>query len=375
MKRICILGSTGSIGTQALNIIEENQHLFSASVLSCGTRIAELVKQIRVHNPELVVVKTSKQAEELQREFPRLNILFGEGGLIEAASQDWDLILNSLVGIKGLAPTYYGISAGNSIALANKETLVAGGEIIMNLAKEKGVEIIPVDSEHSAIFQCLMGNNKGELRRLILTASGGPFRGYSIKELEDVNLDQALNHPKWKMGKKITVDSASMMNKGLEIIEAKWLFEMPMNRIDVLVHPQSIVHSMVEFNDGSVIAQLGCPDMRIPIGLAFSYPERLASEYPSLNFFEEGSLLTFEAADDTTFSCIRLAREAGVKGGSYPVVLNAVNEALVEKFINKEISFLEIQRGVEEALSSHQPSFNLDLEKIIEIDQEVRNSL
>lgn len=375
MKRICILGSTGSIGTQALDIIEENQHLFCASVLSCGTRTEKLIEQIGVHHPELVVVKTSKQAEKIRHHFPKLNILYGEGGLIEAASKNWDIILNSLVGIKGLAPTYYGILAGNTIALANKETLVVGGEIIMDLASKNSVNILPVDSEHSAIFQCLMGNKREEVKRLILTASGGPFRGYSIKDLSNVTLNETLNHPKWKMGRKITVDSATMMNKGLEILEAKWLFNMPLDKIDVLVHPQSIVHSMVEFKDKSVIAQLGCPDMKIPIGLAFSYPNRLETNHPSLNFLEEGFSLTFEAANHSVFSCLKLAREAGEKGGSYPVVLNAINEVLVEKFLCGEISFLEIQGGVEKALSKHNPIFDLDLGKIIEIDQEVRNSL
>jgi len=375
MKRICILGSTGSIGTQALDIIENNKELFCASVLSCGSRIDKLLKQIEVHHPELVVVKTSEQAAEIQNQFPTLNVFYGEKGLIEAASLNWDLVLNSLVGMKGLAPTYGGILAGNPIALANKETLVVGGEIIMKLASEKGVSIIPVDSEHSAIFQCLMGNRDQEVKRLILTASGGPFRGYKIENLRNVTLKETLNHPKWRMGKKITVDSATMMNKGLEIIEAKWLFDMPLEKIDVLVHPQSIVHSMVEFKDTSIMAQLGCPDMKIPIGLAFSYPKRLKSDYTSLNFLEEASHLTFESTDANTFSCLRLAKEAGEKGGSYPIVLNAANEVLVDRFLDGGISFLNIQEGVEEALLKHSPSFQLDLETIIEIDQEVRNSL
>ena len=375
MKRICILGSTGSIGTQALDIIENNRELFCASVLSCGARIDKLLRQIQVHNPELVVVKTAEQAAEIQKQFPTLNVLYGEKGLIEAASLNWDLVLNSLVGMKGLAPTYYGILTCNPIAIANKETLVVGGEMIMKLASEKGVTVIPVDSEHSAIFQCLMGNSDQEVKRLILTASGGPFRGYKTEDLRNVTLNQTLNHPKWKMGKKITVDSATMMNKGLEIIEAKWLFHMPLEKIDVLVHPQSIVHSMVEFKDRSIMAQLGCPDMKIPIGLAFSYPKRLEADYPSLDFLEEASNLTFEAPDANTFSCLRLAKEAGEKGGSYPIVLNAANEVLVDRFLDGEISFLNIQEGVEEALLKHIPSFQLDLEKIIEIDQEVRNNL
>ncbi|MDX9888917.1 MAG: 1-deoxy-D-xylulose-5-phosphate reductoisomerase [Anaerovoracaceae bacterium] len=372
MKRICILGSTGSIGTQALEIIENNQDLFRASVLSCGTKVEMLIDQINTHHPDLVVVKTPEQAQEVQVSFPSLNVLYGEKGLIEAASIKWDIVLNSLVGMKGLAPTYFGILGGNPIALANKETLVVGGEIVMGLAAEKNVAIIPVDSEHSAIFQCLMGNHEQEVKRLILTASGGPFRGYKREDLENVTLKQTLNHPKWKMGKKITVDSATMMNKGLEIIEAKWLFDMAIEKIEVLVHPQSIVHSMVEFMDTSIMAQLGCPDMKIPIALAFSYPKRLKADYPSLNFLEKASSLTFEAPDDKTFSCLRLAKEAGEKGGSYPIVLNAANEVLVDRFLAGKISFLNIQEGVEEALQKHSPSFDLDLEKIIEIDEEVR---
>lgn len=375
MKRICILGSTGSIGTQALEIIEKNPNMFSACVLSCGTNTDKLIEQIKMHKPEFVVVRTGEQAQEIEKLFPRLYVLYGESGLNEVASMKWDIILNSLVGMKGLTPTYHGILAGNPIALANKETLVVGGEIIMKLALERNVAIIPVDSEHSAIFQCLMGNKNQRVKRIILTASGGPFRGYKIDDLKNVTLCETLNHPKWKMGKKITVDSATMMNKGLEVIEAKWLFDMPIKKIDVLVHPQSIVHSMVEFTDTSVMAQLGCPDMKIPLGLAFSYPKRLDADYPSLNFLEDASKLTFEAADEETFSSLRLAKEAGENGGSYPVVLNAANEVLVERFLCGEIPFLAIQNGVEEILSKHKPLYNLNLDNIIEIDQEVRNNI
>ncbi len=375
MKKICILGSTGSIGTQALDIIANNPDLFCASVLSCGSRVERLIEQIKVHHPDLVVVKTPEQAQDVQSHFPKLNIFYGEKGLVEATSMKWDIVLNSLVGMQGLAPTYSGILAGNQIALANKETLVVGGEIIMNLAAERGVKIIPVDSEHSAIFQCLMGNHKEEVKGIILTASGGPFRGYKIEDLRNVTLRQTLKHPNWEMGEKITVDSATMMNKGLEVIEAKWLFDLGFEKIEVLVHPQSIIHSMVEFKDTSIMAQLGCPDMKIPIGLSFSYPKRLKADYPSLNFLKDARQLTFEAPDYDTFSCLRLAKEAGEKGGSFPIVLNAANEVLVDRFLQGEIPFLSIQEGVEEALLKHNPCFKLDLEKIIKIDQEVRNSL
>lgn len=375
MKNICILGSTGSIGTQALDIIANNQELFRASVLSCGSRVDKLMEQIKIYQPEVVVVKTPEQAQEVQTHFPTLNVLYGKEGLVEVASMKWDIVLNSLVGMQGLAPTYSGILAGNPIALANKETLVVGGEIIMRLAAERCVPIIPVDSEHSAIFQCLMGNHDQGIKRIILTASGGPFRGYKIEDLRNVTLEQTLNHPNWEMGEKITVDSATMMNKGLEVIEAKWLFDMDFEKIEVLVHPQSIVHSMVEFKDTSIMAQLGCADMKIPIGLAFSFPQRLEAEYPSLDFLHDASQLTFEAPDYNTFSCLRLAKEAGEKGGSLPIVLNAANEVLVDRFLQGEIPFLSIQEGVEEALLKHSPSFKLDLEKIIEIDQEVRNKV
>lgn len=372
MKRIAILGSTGSIGSQALDIVRSNPELFQITVLSCATRVDELKSQIKEFRPELVVVEKEAQALHIAKEYPHIQIAFGEEGLKAAAVSNCDLLLNSLMGIRGLVPTYHAIEAGHNIAFANKETLVAGGELIMKKVKEKGVDLLPVDSEHSAIFQCLMGNEGKKIKRLILTASGGPFRGYSIDMLKSVTPSQALCHPKWKMGSKITVDSATMMNKGLEIIEAKWLFDVEEQNIEVVVHPQSIVHSMVEFSDTSVMAQMGLPDMRVPLSLAFSYPERLENDYPSLNLLEEGRNLTFEKPDNATFRCMDLAREACRKGGSYPVVMNGVNEVLVQRFIEGKIKFLDIQEGIEQAMYKHSPVYNLSIDEIMEIDREAR---
>jgi 1-deoxy-D-xylulose-5-phosphate reductoisomerase len=372
MRQICVLGSTGSIGTQGLQLIEKNRNLYRAAVLTCRSNVSLLMEQISNHHPDMVVVGNAEQAQEVQKKFPGLTVLIGEEGLKEAVSSSWDLILNALVGISGLAPTYYGIKTGTPIALANKETLVAGGLLITEMAKEKGVFIIPVDSEHSAIFQCMMGNPEETPRRLILTASGGPFRGKNQEELREVTVEEALCHPRWKMGKKISVDSATMMNKGLEVIEAHWLFDVPWNKIQVLVHPQSIIHSMVEYEDGSILAQLGYPDMKIPIGLSFSYPNRLCAQGPFMDFVKNADSLTFEAVDEKNFTCLSLAREAGKKGGSYPVVLNAANEVLVQRFLEGHISFLDIPKKLSETLDNHQPFQPSGLEEILELDQEVR---
>ncbi len=375
MKRICVLGSTGSIGTQALQLVEQNRDRYQAAVLTCATQVPLLMEQIAKHSPEAVVVGTQEQAKDVQGHFPHLTVLWGPKGLREVASFSWDMILNGLVGISGLAPTYYGIQGGNTIALANKETLVAGGSLIMNLAKEKHVPILPVDSEHSAIFQCLMGNTGEHPRRLILTASGGPFRGKTWEELKNVTLEDALCHPNWKMGKKITVDSATMMNKGLEIIEAHWLFHVDWDKIEVLVHPQSIVHSMVEYEDGSVMAQMGYPDMKIPIGLAFSYPHRLPMGESGIDFLKDANVLSFEKVDEGAFPCMSLAKEAGKKGKSYPVVLNAANEVLVYRFLKGEIPFVDIPSQLLKILERHEPFQPAGLEDILELDREVRNQI
>lgn len=371
-KRISILGSTGSIGTQALDIIRQNPHLYSVEVLSCSRKIDLLKEQIAEFHPQMIVVEREEDARELAKEYPQIQVEFGTDGLIQAAEIDCDMVLNSLMGIRGMIPTYHGLRAGNDIAFANKETLVAGGELIMQTVEDTGAKLLPVDSEHSAIFQCLQGNPEKALRKIILTASGGPFRGYSLEQLENVTREQALNHPNWSMGSKITIDSASMMNKGLEVIEAKWLFDVDVDQIQVVVHPQSIVHSAVEYWDGSIIAQMGKPDMRVPISYAFSYPQRLENDFESLDFFTEAANLTFEKPDLTVFKNLDMAFEASRMGGSYPVTLNGANEMLVQLFLEGKIKFIDIQNTIERVLNEHKPKYNLDLEGILEADKAAR---
>ncbi|MDD4121474.1 MAG: 1-deoxy-D-xylulose-5-phosphate reductoisomerase [Eubacteriales bacterium] len=375
MKKIAILGSIGSIGTQTLDIIEENPDRYQAAVLTCGNNIELLGKQIEKHRPSLAVVMNESDAASMRKKYPHTEVLFGMEGLMTAAAEtDCDIVLNSLMGMLGLAPTYYAIKAGKDIALANKETLVAGGELIMDAVDDQKVRLLPVDSEHSAIFQALQGNEQKDINRIILTASGGPFRGYTIDQLEHVTSSQALKHPNWKMGAKITIDSATMMNKGLEVIEARWLFNIPPDTIEVTVHPQSIIHSMVEYVDHSIIAQLGVPDMRIPISYALSYPKRLDNPYESVDFTKTGTL-TFETPDYNTFECLTLAYEAVREGGSYPVVLNAANEVLVQQFLEDRISFLDIQNTIKKVIEKHEPEYHLNLETILEIDRNVRGDL
>lgn len=373
MKTIAILGSTGSIGTQALDLVRRNPEKFSVTVLSCGRRIERLKEQIEEFHPRMVVVQREEDAATLAVEYPKLQVEYGDKGLIAAAESSCDLVLNSLVGIRGMIPTYYALRAGNDIAFANKETLVAGGELIMRTSEETGRKLLPVDSEHSAIFQCLQQNSGQAVRRILLTASGGPFRGYTLEQLRGVTLDQALRHPKWDMGNKITIDSATMMNKGLEIIEAKWLFDVDPDRIQVVVHPQSIVHSAVEYWDGSVLAQMGNPDMRIPISYAFSWPERLENDFKPLDLFAEGTL-TFERSDPEVFKTLRLARQACSQGGTYPAALNGANEVLVQMFLEQKIGFTDIQDTIEKVLEVHKPENHLTLEGILEADRKAREA-
>ncbi len=375
MKKISILGSTGSVGTQSLEVIRNNRELFKVEVLTCGSNVELLSEQIREFKPAMAVTASQEDALYLSKKFPGVEFSWGSQGLIEAATQGCDMVLNALMGMRGLEPTYYAIKAGKDIALANKETLVAGGKLIMDEVSRKNIKLLPVDSEHSAIFQCLEGNRNRPVKKILLTASGGPFRGYSLEELEKVTLEQALKHPKWSMGSKITIDSATMMNKGLEVIEAKWLFGIEADDIQILVHPQSIVHSAVEFMDTSVIAQMGVPDMKIPISLALGYPDRLASSEPGLDFFSQGANLTFEKPDTGVFKCIGLAYDAIKAGGSYPVVLNGANEVLVDLFLNKKIRFIQIQNTLERILDDHKACYNLQLEDILEIDSKVRKSV
>ena len=375
MKRVAILGSTGSIGTQTLEVIRQNPDQFKVTALTCGSNTELLAEQIEEFRPEFASAEREEDAARLAVIFPDGKFGWGRQGLIDAACGSCDTVLNALVGMRGLEPTYYAIKAGKDIALANKETLVAGGSLVMDAARSKGVKILPVDSEHSAIFQCLEGNAGRPLNKILLTASGGPFRGYSLAQLEKVTLEQALNHPRWTMGAKITVDSATMMNKGLEVIEARWLFDAPPEKIQILVHPQSIVHSAVEFEDKSVIAQMGVPDMRIPISLALGYPDRLKSSEPGLDFFGQGANLTFEKPDTSVFKCIGFAYDAIREEGSYPVVLNGANEALVDLFLRGKIRFVDIQDTLERVMDRHRPEYGLDLEGILEADCRARESI
>ncbi len=374
MKKIIILGSTGSIGTQTLDIISENPDRFEVTGLSCARRVDDLIRQIKIFHPEAVCVGKEEDARRIQDMFPELTVFHGEKGLVRLAEIESDILVSALMGISGLAPTYRAIETGKDIALANKETLVAGGALVMNLVKQKDVRLLPVDSEHSAIFQCLEGNRNRKIRRILLTASGGPFRNFTPEELQSVTLEQALKHPKWTMGQKITIDSATMMNKGLEVIEAKWLFDIPARQIDIHVHPESIVHSMVEFEDTSVLAQMGLPDMRIPISLALGYPERLSYSGESLDFFSTGAALHFEKPRRDVFRCIDYAYNAIESGKSYPVVLNGANEELVGMFLKRKIRFIDIQNTIGKVLDAHNPVELRSVEAVLEMDREARRT-
>lgn len=372
MKKLAILGSTGSIGTQTLDIVRDDPDKFQVAALTCGKNVKLLAEQIREFSPSAVCVSDASDAEALRESFPDLDVVCGREGLVYIAGQtEYDIIENSLVGMAGLEPTYHAIMSGRTIALANKETLVAGGALIMKTAAEKGVQILPVDSEHSAVFQSLEGYDKAQLKRIILTASGGPFRGKTKAELDNVTLEQALNHPRWKMGSKITIDSSTLMNKGFEVIEARWLFDVPASKIDVLVHPESIIHSMVEYEDRAVMAQLGLPDMRIPISLALNYPDRLANNMPSLDLAAIGSL-TFEKPDMETFSCLKLAYDALEAGDTYCTALNAANEVCVAAFLAGKIRYRDISNTLARVMDMHRPSAEADLGEILRVDASVR---
>ena len=378
MKKISILGSTGSIGTQALDVIAHNQDKFKVTALSCAKSLPLLCRQIEEFSPEAVAVKDETDAKELADKYKDLEVFWGAEGLKTIASMEsCYMVLNSLMGMKGLEPTMAAIESGKDIAFANKETLVAGGQLVMDAVKKHGVAMLPVDSEHSAIFQSLQGNQDNEIRRILLTASGGPFRGYSLEQLEQVSLEQALNHPNWSMGSKITIDSATMMNKGLEVIEARWLFDVPLEKIQVVVHPQSILHSAVEYMDSSVIGQMGNPDMRIPIAYAFSYPERmdLSDVTQPLDLFSLKEGMSFYPADRSVFKTIDLAYEACREGGSCPVVLNGANEVLVDLFLHGKIRFIDIQNFLIQMMEAHQTKRNLDLETILEEDMRGREDV
>jgi 1-deoxy-D-xylulose-5-phosphate reductoisomerase len=372
-KNIAILGSTGSIGTQALDVVRSFPDRFEASVLTAANSVDILIEQALEFKPKLVVILNEQHFNTVKSALATINcqVLVGEEALIEAAEfADVDIVLNAIVGSAGLKPTVAAIKSGKDIALANKETLVMAGELVMGLARKHNVKILPVDSEHSAIFQCLVGEDNA-IEKIYLTASGGPFRGKTIQDLAGVTREQALKHPNWAMGAKITIDSASLMNKGLEVIEAKWLFDLDISKIDVVVHPQSIIHSIVQFEDGSMKAQMGAPDMRVPIQYALTYPSRLKNEFKRFNFLEYPEL-TFERPDMDTFRNLALAYDALRVGGNRCCILNAANEVVVEAFLKDEVSFLGMSDILEETLCQLSNSESLSLDDYIAFDQESR---
>ena len=369
-KYLSILGSTGSIGRQTLEVVEQMPEI-KVAALTAGTNVERMVQQCRAFHPELAVMATQEAANELKNalEGENIRVLSGMDGLIAAAQHEKaDTVVTAVVGMVGLRPTLAAISQKKRIALANKETLVCAGQLVMAAAREYGAEIIPVDSEHSAIFQCLMGcRERSEIRRLILTCSGGPFFGKTAEELESVTKSDALKHPNWKMGNKITIDCATLMNKGLEVIEAMRLYDLPLSKVDVVIHRQSIVHSLVEFRDGAVMAQLGVPDMRIPIRLAMTYPYRAENPAPPLDLLSCGEL-TFCAPDETAFPCLALAKEAAGRGGNCCAVLNGANEAAVAKYLKDEIGFYDIPGLVRGAMDAVPFVQSPDLNEILQAD-------
>ncbi len=377
MKNILILGSTGSIGINALNVIRSLPSKFKISALTVNKRIDLLEPQIEEFKPDIVVVKEEKPAVELRKKLQdrkiKCEVLSGVDGLVWAAANlDYDILIGAMVGSAGLKPTIEAIKRGKRIALANKETLVVAGELISDLCKKYNSEIIPVDSEHSAIYQCLAGEKISEIEKLILTASGGPFLYKEKKYFENISVEEALNHPNWKMGDKITIDSATMMNKGLEVIEAHWLFNTPKEKIDVVIHPQSIVHSMVEFIDGSIKAQMGLPDMKLPIQYALTYPERCKSNFPKTSLTKIKDI-TFIEPDFNKFECLKLAYDVLSAGGTSPCIMNAANEIAVDKFLKKDIMFSQIPSLIKKALDKIENNKSADIETIFECDKQTRD--
>ena len=372
MKKIAILGSTGSIGTQTLEVVRENKDI-EVLGLAAGNNIKLLEAQIREFKPRVAAVWKEEKAKELRENVKDLDvkIVSGMDGLIEiAVLEESEILVTAIVGMIGIRPTIEAIKAGKDIALANKETLVTAGHIIMPLAKEHNVAILPVDSEHSAIFQSLQGSHRSELHKILLTASGGPFRGRKLEDLKNIQVEDALKHPNWEMGRKITIDSSTLVNKGLEVIEAKWLFDVDIDQIEVVVHPQSIIHSMVEYVDGAIIAELGTPDMKLPIQYALYYPERRFLPGERVNF-SALSQLTFEKPDLDTFYGLRLAFEAGRAGGTLPTVFNAANELAVSKFLDRKIAYLQIPEIIETCMQSHKNIMNPTVEEILQTESAV----
>ena len=372
MKKIGILGSTGSIGTQTLEVVRENKDI-EVTALAAGSNIRLLEEQIREFAPRIAAVWDEKKAKELKERVKDLpvKIVSGMDGLIQvSAFEEMEILVTAIVGMIGIRPTMEAIKAGKDIALANKETLVTAGHLIMPLAKENGVSILPVDSEHSAIFQSLQGGQQKAVKKILLTASGGPFRGKKREELADIQVEDALKHPNWEMGRKITIDSSTMVNKGLEVIEAKWLFDVDVSQIQVVVQPQSVIHSMVEYEDGAVIAQLGTPDMKLPIQYVLYYPERRYLPGERLDFWNLGKL-DFEKPDTDTFYGLALAYEAGRRGGSLPTVFNAANERAVQLFLERKIGYLEIPKIIKECMERHKNVEQPSLEEILDTEEGV----
>lgn len=370
MKKIAILGSTGSIGTQTLEVISHIKGRFKVELLSAYSNYNLLIKQAKKFKPKTLIFGDSSKSKILEKNLKneKIDILYGEEALNNFYKySNPDIVLTALVGKSGLIPTINAISKNINIALANKETLVIAGDIITKLCKDNNVDILPVDSEHSAIYQCLLGEKNKNIEKIILTASGGPFRGKSIKDLKYIKKEDALNHPNWDMGNKISIDSSTLMNKGLEVIEAKYLFNIDITSIEVVVHPQSIIHSMVEFNDGSIKAQMGEPDMKLPIQFALGYPERLRNNFKKFNFFKNNTL-NFEKPCLKTFNNLKLAFEAGLKGGNSPCILNASNEVVVEAFLNEKINYLDMTKFIEDSLNKISYIATPNLEQLIETD-------
>ncbi len=353
-KRVAVLGSTGSIGCQTLDVIDRFPDKFEIIGLAAGYNMDKLAQQVEKYRPRLVSIGKNEDISKLRDLLKgKVRVTAGVEGMIEVAVLDEvDIVVTSITGTIGLIPTIEAIKAGKDIALANKETLVAAGELVMSLVRENGIRFLPVDSEHSAIFQCLNGEKRSEISKLILTASGGPFINKTREELLTVRVEDALKHPNWAMGRKITIDSATMMNKGLEVIEARWLFDIEFNQIEVLIHPQSIIHSMIEFVDGSIIAQMGMPDMRIPIQYALTYPDRWKNDFPRLNLLSIGKL-SFQKPKTDVFPCLELAFEAGIQGGTMPAVMNAANEQAVAMFLEGRINFTDIPALIERVMVNH----------------------
>ncbi|WP_153720403.1 1-deoxy-D-xylulose-5-phosphate reductoisomerase [Sporosarcina cascadiensis] len=376
MKKINLLGATGSIGTQTLDIIESNPELFTLTAMSAGRNMKKVSEIIAQFKPQLVSVMEKADADRLQAEFPNVKIVHGDEGLIEAAvGIEADVLLNSVIGSVGLKPTLAAIAAGMTIAIANKETLVAAGDLVVQAAKRHQVPLVPVDSEHSALFQALNGENEKRITQLIITASGGSFRDLTRDQLQHVTVEQALAHPNWSMGNKLTIDSATMMNKGLEVIEAHHLFAMPYDQIECLLHKESIIHSMVEFEDTSVMAQLGSPDMRVPIQYALTYPDRIPMANAKRLRLDEIGKLHFEKMDFERFRALSFAYDAGREGGTLPTAMNAANEVAVQLFMEGRIPFMKIEDIIEQMMDQHQTISHPDLEEILETDRVTRKKV